>query len=124
MSPDDEEILKIKECNGMIGIIFMNYWLTGKEEKPLLWHKDFGFDNILRSIKHIVAITGSFDHVGIGTDFDGWADPPDDYYDASMLGEFKHRLVLERNKLGATEEDIEKITGGNLLRVLKEGWVS
>ena len=58
----------------------------------------------------------------IGTDFDGWADPPDDYYDASMLGSFRDRLYNEKGRLGATDEDIRKITGLNLLRVLEKGW--
>lgn len=122
MGPNDDEILNIKECNGVIGIIFMNYWLTGKEERLLFSGNDYGFENILNTIRYISIICGSFDHIAIGTDFDGWTDPPDDYYDSAMLGEFKERLLRERERIGATEADIEKITGQNLLRVLRDGW--
>ncbi len=123
MTADDEEILEIKNCNGVIGIIFMNYWLSGKEEK-FPGGKGFGFANMVNTIKHIHSITGSFDHIAIGTDFDGWADSPDDYYDSSMLGDFKRMLIRELGEMGANEADVDKITGGNILRVLEKGWDS
>jgi microsomal dipeptidase-like Zn-dependent dipeptidase len=122
MAPSDEEILEIKNCGGVIGIIFMNYWLTGRDER-FLSGKDFGFDYIINTIQHIAEITGSLENIAIGTDFDGMTDPPDDYYQTSMLNLFRDKLFQEKNTIGAQDDDIDKITGGNIFRVLKEVWI-
>jgi microsomal dipeptidase-like Zn-dependent dipeptidase len=123
MAPDDDEILAIKECNGIIGVIFMNYWLSGVDEK-FLSCRDDGFENIFNTIKYISEVTQSFDHISIGTDFDGMSDPPDDCFGTSMLSQFKQKLFDRKNELGATEDDIHKILGKNILRVLEQGWVN
>lgn len=121
ISPDDEELLRIRDCNGLAGVVWMNYFLCGREEKPLS-SKDEGLKLLLATIRHIVQVTGSFDHVAIGTDMDGMIDPPDDLYDCSMLGTFRDALFGHKEYLGATDADIEKILGGNITRVLKEVW--
>jgi membrane dipeptidase len=64
-----------------------------------------------------VEIVG-FDHVGIGSDFDGFTDPPDDLKDASELPFLTQRLLVE----GFRIDEVEKILGGNALRVFIEGW--
>jgi microsomal dipeptidase-like Zn-dependent dipeptidase len=122
MSPDDNEINSIKICNGLIGIIFMNYWLTGNGEK-FISGRDNAYESILKAIKHIRNVTGSFDHVAIGSDFDGMTDPSDDCFEPGMFANFKEKLLRDKERIGATAEDILKITGGNLLRVLEQGWV-
>lgn len=117
----DEEIMEINHCNGVIGIVFMNYWLTGIDERP--GKKDeSGFDFIVATIDHIRVVTNTFDNICIGTDFDGLNDPPDDYYDTAMLGKFRDRVVKENAIKGASSKDIENIFGGNILRVLEKGW--
>jgi microsomal dipeptidase-like Zn-dependent dipeptidase len=123
MAPDDDEIREIGNCRGVIGIIFMNYWLTGRDER-FLSGRDFGFDYIISTIKHIAEVTGSFSNIAIGSDFDGMTDPPDDFYQTSMFGAFAGRLAQPGVLPGATAADIDNITGGNLLRVLEEGWMS
>ena len=65
-------------------------------------------------IDHIVQVAG-IDHVGIGTDFDGGGELVD-CYDASEMGDITRELV----KRGYTARQIEKIWGGNLMRVFKE----
>jgi len=119
--PDDEELLQIKKCRGLVGIVFMNYFLCGKEEKPLR-EDDKGLNLIIATIKHIADVTGSFDNIAIGTDFDGMTDPPDDCYDYSMFKKLNDLLYQQKDYLGATTQDIENIKSGNILRVLKEGW--
>lgn len=122
ISPDDEELLQIKRCNGLVGIVFMNYFLVGKEEHPGSENDNKGLQYILSTIKHIATVTGSFDHIAIGTDFDGMSDPPDDLYAYKQFGEFSEQLYQHKQYLGATDDDIEKIKGGNILRVLREVW--
>jgi microsomal dipeptidase-like Zn-dependent dipeptidase len=119
--PDDDELIQVRNCNGVVGVIMMNYFLCGKEEKPLS-NEDDGLKYVLATIKHIADVTGSFDHISIGTDFDGMTDPPDDLYKYKMLEDLSTILYVNKEYLGATDEDIEKIKGGNMLRVLKQVW--
>jgi microsomal dipeptidase-like Zn-dependent dipeptidase len=122
ISPDDDELLQIKGCNGLIGIVFMNYFLVGKEEHPGSENDNKGLKYILSTIRHIATVTGSFDHIAIGTDFDAMSDPPDDLYAYHQFEDFSEQLYRHKDYLGATDADIEKIKGGNILRVLREVW--
>lgn len=65
-------------------------------------------------IDHIVKVAG-IDHVGIGTDFDGGGGLAD-CFDVSQLG----NITIELIKRGYSEKDIEKIWGGNFMRVFQE----
>jgi microsomal dipeptidase-like Zn-dependent dipeptidase len=106
----DWEIKRIADTGGVVAVIFMNYWLMPHETKR-------GLNFIARTIKHLVNV-GGIDHAAIGSDFDGFTDPPDDLKDASELPKLTQRLVAE----GYSREQIVKIWGGNALRVLREGW--
>lgn len=106
----DWEIRRIADTGGVVGVIFMNYWLMPHETRR-------GLNFIARTIKHLVDV-GGIDHVGIGTDFDGFTDPPDDLKDVSELPKLTQRLLAE----GFNSQQITKIWGGNALRVLREGW--
>ena len=65
-------------------------------------------------IDHIVKVAG-IDHVGIGCDFDGGGGI-EGVFDASEV----MNITIELVKRGYTEEQIQKIWGGNLIRVFKE----
>jgi len=106
----DGELKRIADTGGLAGVIFMNYWLMPKETKC-------GLNYIARTIDQFVR-AGGIDHVGIGTDFDGFTDPPDDLHDASELPRLTQRLVSD----GYGADEICKILGGNALRVLHDGW--
>ena len=109
-NPQDWELRQIAESGGVVGVIFMNYWLMPRESGR-------GLNFITRTLQHFVQVAG-IEHVGLGSDFDGFTDPPDDLKDASELPKLTQRLVVE----GYKEEEIGKILGGNALRVLREGW--
>lgn len=71
-------------------------------------------EQTLDHFDHVVELTGSVDHVGIGTDYDGVGDSlPIGLKDVSSYPNLVHGL-LQR---GYSEQDIRKILGGNLLRV-------
>ncbi len=113
----DWEIRWLADHGGIAGVIFMNYWLMPHEKK-------LGLDFVVRTLDHFVNVGGS-DVAAIGTDFDGFTDPPDDLLDASQLPRLTRRLVAARAAphLPAYDEaTIHKILGGNALRVLREGW--
>ncbi len=71
-------------------------------------------DDVVAQIDHAVKV-GGIDHVGIGTDFDGVGCLPRDL-DAYNKFPALTRALLER---GYSAEDVEKIYGGNLLRVMR-----
>lgn len=70
-------------------------------------------EDAVRHIKHMVEVAG-IDHVGIGTDFDG---------DGGIIGcaDASELINLTRylRAEGFTAKDIEKIWGGNFLRVMR-----
>lgn len=65
-------------------------------------------------IDYIAKLVGP-DYVGIGSDFDGVESLPKEMDDVTYLPNITREL-LER---GYTERDVEKILGGNVLRVMK-----
>jgi membrane dipeptidase len=66
-------------------------------------------------IDHIVKLVG-IDHVGIGSDFDGIQATPTDLATVADLP----NLTKELLRRGYSEQDISKILGGNMLRVMEE----
>jgi membrane dipeptidase len=66
-------------------------------------------------IDHAVKV-GGIDHVGLGSDFDGVDAIPQGMEDVSKLTD----LIRELARRGYSEQDLEKIAGGNVLRVLRQ----
>ena len=66
-------------------------------------------------IDHAVKV-GGIDHVGLGSDFDGIETPPRGMEDVSKIP----ALVNELARRGYGEADLEKILGGNVLRVMRQ----
>lgn len=73
------------------------------------------FTRIADHIDHAVKAAGA-DHVGLGSDFDGIDSAPRGMEDVSMLP----NLVRELARRGYSEDDLVKILGGNLLRVMRQ----
>jgi membrane dipeptidase len=74
-----------------------------------------GVSRIVDHIDHIVKLVG-VDHVGIGSDFDGVQATA---ADLSTVAELPN-LTKELLRRGYSEGDIEKILGGNMLRVMEQ----
>lgn len=66
-------------------------------------------------IMHIGTVAG-FDHVGLGSDFDGIPKTPKGLEDVSKFPD----LIAELLRRGVSDEDAGKVAGGNLLRVWQE----
>jgi membrane dipeptidase len=66
-------------------------------------------------IDYIVRIAG-VDHVGIGSDYDGVSTLPEGLEDVSCFP----KLTTELLSRGYGENDVKKILGGNVLRVMRE----
>jgi membrane dipeptidase len=69
---------------------------------------------LLDHLDHIVKLT-SVDHVGLGSDFDGISSAPRGLEDVTSFPQFT-KALLER---GYSKQDIQKILGGNFMRVFK-----
>jgi membrane dipeptidase len=72
------------------------------------------WEKIIEHIDHVVKLVGP-NYVGLGSDFDG-ADMPDGLEDCSKLPKITEALMRK----GYPEEDIRKILGGNILRVMEQ----
>src|SRR3989449_512201 len=72
------------------------------------------WEKIIDHIDHAVKVAGA-DHVGLGSDFDG-ATMPIGMEDASKLPRITDALL----KKGYSEADVQKILGGNILRVMEQ----
>ncbi|MFN3705217.1 MAG: dipeptidase [Thermoflexales bacterium] len=112
----DKAIARIAERGGVIGVVLYNQFLrrdwSGRKQ-------DVTLDHVVRMIDHICQVTGSADHVGIGSDYDGglgWEDIPrelDSVCDHYKIGD----ALLER---GFGKADVDKIMRDNWLRVLRD----
>lgn len=77
-------------------------------------NNDASIATFMQHLNHAVEVMG-IDHVGIGTDFDGDGGVPG-LADSSDLMNLTRHLLMQ----GYTTPDIEKLWGGNWLRVMKE----
>jgi membrane dipeptidase len=103
-----------------------NNWDNLSDEEMKLARKDWQDMNVqfprkLSSVKkvvdhidHMKEVAG-IDHIGIGTDFDGGGGV-EGCYDVSEMG----NITIELVRRGYTEEEIEKIWGKNLMRVMSQ----
>ncbi|MDR3142457.1 MAG: gamma-glutamyl-gamma-aminobutyrate hydrolase family protein [Tannerellaceae bacterium] len=101
----DKQIQALAEKGGVIQICLYKGFINKDEEKASL-------SDAIRHIDYIVQSAG-IDYVGIGSDFDG---------DGELIGcRASNELINITVKLleaGYSEQDIAKIWGGNLLRVM------
>ena len=74
-------------------------------------------DIFVNHIDYIVKMIG-IDYVGVGSDYDGLDCLPQGWNDC-----LDHMLITqELEKRGYSSEEIEKVMGKNILRVLEEVW--
>jgi membrane dipeptidase len=104
---DDEQMRAIAKTGGVIGIMFHKAFLKQKGIKDSTM--------VMNHLEHAVNVAGE-DHVGIGSDFDGAIIPPNDLRSGSDYP----RLVEHMLRRKWSEERIQKILGGNILRALQE----
>src|SRR5260370_22596864 len=72
------------------------------------------WERIIDHIDHAVKLVGA-NHVGLGSDFDG-ASMPEGMDDCTHLPQITEALL----RRGYSDDDIRKILGGNLLRVMEQ----
>ena len=72
-------------------------------------------------VKHAVHMrdVAGIDHIGIGSDFDGIPEGP---IGLASVEDYP-KLLVELMRVGWSDEDLRKLTGGNILRVLRDAEV-
>ena len=111
----DAMIRAIAERGGVIGMNFYDRFLLpfaefGKRRATLA--------DVVAHIRHICDLTGSADHVAIGTDLDGGLgreQVPQEITTIADLGKLRDTLLTA----GFTAEDAEKVMSGNWLRIIR-----
>ena len=103
----DDQIKKIAESGGTIGVCFYNKFLSSNTNATI--------DDIANHIEYIVELVG-INYVSLGTDFEGVekSELPNGISGVLDLDKVFNNL---RNR-GFKEEDIEKVAGKNFARVL------
>ena len=110
----DEQLLAIKESNGVIGICGIRSFISSEEDNQTI-------EYLVKHIDHAVKTIG-IDHVGLGFDFCYYL------YEGATGNRVKGlqtiadvpNIFIELKNLGYSLEDIEKIKHLNFERVIKE----
>jgi microsomal dipeptidase-like Zn-dependent dipeptidase len=76
-----------------------------------------GIEYIVETVEYIncKTRTKNYDNISFGTDFDGFADAPNDLYKPSQL----RSLIEAMRRKGICDRNIRKITSENALRLLR-----
>lgn len=105
----DEILRKLAENGGVIMVNFSKDDLTDSGKG------DLDYKVISQHIQYVREVTGSTDHVSLGSNFDGKSNPISGMGDVSMYP--KIFLDLYEN-YHWSEDDLAKLASGNILRVL------
>jgi membrane dipeptidase len=148
-NPRNIDDAQIKACTARGGIIGLTPWgpmnlKKGQTQRPTI-------NDFIKQIDYVAQLVGSTDNIGIGTDmslgtypdhdYDPWGEPK--YKDVTgsynkhitsnirspqrMVDGFSNftevlNFIAKLKKRGYSELDIQKILGGNYMRVFKQVW--
>jgi len=104
---DDEQVKAVADLGGTIGVIYQSSFIDG----PLLGGS---VEGVVRHLEHIVKVAGD-DFASLGSDWDGAITPPRDMPTCLELPRIAN-VMLGR---GWKPESIQKVLGGNSLRVIE-----
>ncbi len=99
---DDEQIRALADKGGCIGIIFSRKYLGSASIEAVVDH-----------LLHVIDVAGD-DVPALGSDFDGFVVPPEGLEDVAAMP----NLTVALSRRGVPPRVLEKILGGNVLRVL------
>ncbi|KAJ5894875.1 Peptidase M19 renal dipeptidase [Penicillium taxi] len=117
--PDD--ILKlVREKNSLVMVNFSPDFISctatdRADGLPIADPANATIERVVEHILHIGTVAG-FDHVGLGSDFDGIPTVPKGLEDVSKFPD----LIAELLRRGVSDKDAEKVAGGNLIRVWRD----
>jgi microsomal dipeptidase-like Zn-dependent dipeptidase len=117
---DAKTLRKIADRNGVVGLIMAQHQLNdglpeeGTETKTI----EESMAVLRRHVDAIKAATGSYDHIALGTDLDGFIKPT-----IGGIEDISDLPALEAPLVAAYGQEVaEKIMWKNALRVLRQAW--
>ena len=103
----DQVLRRLPENGGVVMVTFVPSFLTENDEATIA--------DVADHIEHVASLAG-IDHVGIGSDYDGISSTPVGMEDVSSYPV----LFAELSRRGWTEEELSKLAGENVLRVMRQ----
>lgn len=110
----DEILKRVPENGGVVMVNFMSGFVVPTAELAKDKKTRGTVATVVDHIEHVIKLAG-VDHVGLGGDYDGVENLPIGLEDVSGYPNITRELV----RRGYTKEQIHKILGGNILRVLR-----
>ncbi len=114
----DDMLRQLAERDGVAGVVIYNRFLMNNWT-PADGRAKVPFTTVLDVIDHVCQVTGTADHVGIGSDLDGGFGLESVPYGMDTVGDLWWVTTGLRRR-GYSEQDIAAIAGGNFLRKLRE----
>lgn len=114
---DEDAVRAVKDRGGVIGLIMAQHQLNDGIRDTETEELEESFEVICRHIDKIAAITGSYEHVAFGTDFDGFIKPT--MGGLQHMGDLKGLGDLLRERYGGSAE---LIASRNAIGVLRKLW--
>ena len=114
----DSLIHRLAERDGVMGIMVYNRFLR-RDWHPSDPKRRVTVSHWVDAVDYVCQLTGSVDHVGLGSDIDGgyaYSSLPDEIDTASDLWLLRKALLAR----GFSEANVKAILGGNMLRKLRE----
>ena len=117
---EDDVLQLVKSTNSIVMVNFAPDFISCVESNsstgiPELYPPNATLHQVARHVAYIGDLIG-YDHVGLGSDFDGIPTVPKGLEDVSKFPD----LVAELLRFGVTDEDVAKVVGMNVLRVWGE----
>ena len=112
----DPAIERIAERGGVIGVVLFNKFLKNDWSGKKV---DVSLDDVIRAIDHICQVTGSVNHVGIGSDFDGGFGAEATPRELDTARDL-HKVGDELLQRGYKPEHVAQVMYGNWIRKLRE----
>jgi len=116
----DAAIKAIAKRGGVMGVVLANgflldgWWKDGQGKK-----EDVTVEHVVRVIDYVCQLTGSHEHIGIGSDFDGGFGVeaiPAEFDSSRDLYKIGEALL----KHGYSDDHVALIMGGNWIRILRK----
>ncbi|KAA6416086.1 MAG: membrane dipeptidase [Lasallia pustulata] len=113
----DDVLRLVKKTNSIVMVNFSPDFISCLPSNsstgiPDVYPPNATIHQVARHIVYIGSLIG-YDHVGVGSDFDGIFSTPDGLEDVSKFPD----LVAELLEMGVTDADAGKVVGANVLRV-------